>query len=144
MGWNQWALIKIANKSYEDTLKIKFPHTDQMWGWTFKDTQNTDTRNKLPTSDIEKQDIGPQSSFAYGQTGKQNEWAGMEATIELHTKNATGGLGERICVIYYSCPWSGSNVFRISDTSTQWNVTQWGADYNGNALGSITVEVRKL
>ena len=145
MGWKQWALIKIANKSHDETLKINFPHKEEMWGWTFKDTQDTKTRNPLSIGDIEKQAIGPNSSFSYGQTGKQSEWAGMSATIELYAKNATGGLGDRICVIFYSCPWGASgNVFRISDVASQWNVNQWGADYNGGALGSITVEVRKL
>lgn len=144
MGWSQWGLIRIANKSYEDTLKIYFSKRDSNWGWTFKDTQNTETRHPQSYDEIERQDIGPNSSFAYGHTGKQNEWAGMEGTIELWTKNATGGREEHICEIFYSCPFSGSNKFEIRRPASGWHVTNWGADYNGNALGSVTVEVRRL
>ena len=42
-----------------------------MWRWTIRrPTQDTHTRNPLPTADIKKQDIGPNTSYANGQTGQ--------------------------------------------------------------------------
>ncbi|KAI8663764.1 hypothetical protein NCS57_00978600 [Fusarium keratoplasticum] len=143
MGWNQWALLRFANKTYDDTLKLKFPNKGDHWGWPFEDTKDTSTRNQIEYSTIEEKDIEPQTTYAYGQTGKQNEWAGMEGTVDIYTKATAGTKEQKIARNYYSCPWSGSNKFSISGTASGWKVDQWGADYNGDALGSITIEVRR-
>ncbi|KAL8827958.1 MAG: hypothetical protein Q9170_006806 [Blastenia crenularia] len=144
MGWNQWGLIRFANKSFQHSLKLKFPDTNKHWGWPFDASGNVpaNTRTKISYSDTESKVIGPNSTYAFGQTGKQNEWAGMEGTVEAFLKTDTG-LGDKVCKVFYSCPWSGKNEFKISDFKEGWNVQQWGADYNGDALGSVTVEVRK-
>ena len=39
---------------------------------------------------------------------------------------------------------ASGNVFRISDVASQWKGTPWGAHFNGDALGSITVEATKM
>lgn len=143
MGWKQWALLRFSNKTFDDTLKLKFPDASKHWGWSFADTQDISTRTEISYSDIEGKDIGSQSSYAYGQTGKQSEWAGMEGTVDIYTKSSGGNIGQKIARIFYSCPWSGSNKFEILDTASGWLVTSWGADFNGDALGSVTIEVRK-
>lgn len=112
--------FQIREQDYDDTLRIKFPHAGDNWGWTFAATQDpVSTRNPLPIGDIENHDIGPNDSYTYGHTGKQNEWAGMSATIDLYTKDSNGGLVDKICSIYYSCPWSGSIEFTIRDVAGQ-------------------------
>ncbi|KAI3319477.1 hypothetical protein HD806DRAFT_525465 [Xylariaceae sp. AK1471] len=143
MGWKQWALLRFSNKTFDATLKLKFPDTGSHWGWPFADTQDTSTRNRIKYEDIEAKDIGPQTSYAYGQTGKQNEWAGMEGTVEIWTKKETGGLDQKVAKVFYSCPWGSANKFTITDVAQGWGVTNWGADFNGDALGSITMEIRK-
>ncbi|KAL2679112.1 hypothetical protein Neosp_009873 [[Neocosmospora] mangrovei] len=144
MGWNQWGLLRFVNKTYDDTLKLKFPNTGDHWGWPFADTQDSGTRNRISYDEIQDKDIEPQTSYAYGQTGKQNEWAGMEGTVDIYTKATAGIPGQKIARVFYSCPWSGSNQFTIRDQASGWNVTHWGADYNGNALGSITIELYRM
>ncbi len=69
----------------------------------------------------------------------------MEGTVEVYTKNdaVASGLGDKICKMAYSCPWSGKNKCDISDVNPGWDVQQWGADLNGDALGSVTVELKK-
>jgi hypothetical protein len=143
MGWNQWAFFCFNNKTNEDTLKLKFPEIRNHWGWPFADTKDTYIRTPIRYDEIEDKEIGPQTSYSYGQTAKQNEWAGMEGTVEIWTKNATGGLGEKVAKVYYSCPWSGSNKFSITDKASGWNIDSWGADYSGDALGSISIEVKR-
>ncbi|MCJ1451588.1 hypothetical protein MMC28_001928 [Mycoblastus sanguinarius] len=143
MGWNQWGLLRFANKSYQHSLKLKFPDTNKHWGWPFEANGNINTRNRIEYSDIEKTEILPNTTYAYGQTGKQNEWAGMEGTVDVHVKSEPSGLGEKVCKMFYSCPWSGKNQCDISEIKPGWNVQQWGADFNGDALGSVTVEIRK-
>ena len=142
MGWKQWGLFKFSNKTFDETLKLHFPNTNAHWGWPFEDNGNTVDRNRIEYSTISAKDIGPQTSYGYGQTGKQNEWAGMEGTVEVYTKSATG-LGDKICKVFYSCPWSGDNQFSVSDVKDGWKIDPWGADYNGDALGSVTIEIRK-
>ena len=142
MGWTQWALFKFSNKTYDYTLKLKFPDTSNHWGWTFEDNGNTSNRNAIEYSTIEAKDIGPQNSYSYGHTGKENEWAGMKGTVEVYTKNGTQ-LGDKICKVFYSCPWAGKNEFSVSDVKDGWKIESWGADFNGDALGSITMEIRK-
>ena len=101
-------------------------------------------RVKLTYDTIEKQAILPNSTYAYGHTGKQNEWAGMEGTVEAFVKQENGSIGEKVCRIFYSCPHSGTNQFYISDVNAGWKADPWGVDLNGDALGSITVELRKV
>lgn len=141
MGWTQWGKFQFSNKTHEDTLKLKFPNSGDSWGYPF--VADSGDRTKLAYSEIEDQKILPQTSYAYGQTGKQNEWAGMSATVEIYTMNSTGGLGEKVAKYYYSCPWSGNNSSTISNVASGWNLTQWGADMNGDSLGSVTIEIRR-
>lgn len=142
MGWSQWGLFKFVNKTYDHTLKLKFPDTAKHWGWPFEDNGNVNTRNRIQYSEIESKDITPQTSYSYGQTGKQNEWAGMEGTVQVHVKG-DNGPADKICKVFYNCPFSGNNDFRISEVKDGWKVDSWGADYNGNALGSVTIDIRK-
>ncbi|RMJ20042.1 hypothetical protein BHE90_000712 [Fusarium euwallaceae] len=143
MGWNQWALLRFTNKTFEDTLMLKFPNTGDHWGWPFADTEDTNNRIEIQYGDIERTEIKPQTSYSYGQTGKQNEWSGMSGTVEIYTKATEDSPEEKIARIYYSCPWSGSNEFTIMDVSPGWNVKPWGANFNSGALGSITTEIRR-
>lgn len=143
MGWKQWALLKFDNKTHTDKLRIHFADRGSNWGWTFKDEGNINTRNPISYDDIEAKRIEPQTAWSYGHTGKQNEWAGMEARIEIWTAAEKPGEDVRICSIFYSCPWGSGNSFSVSDIRSGWSVESWGADYNGDALGSITITVRK-
>ena len=143
MGWNQWALLRFANKSVAHTLKLKFPDTGKHWGYPF-DAGNMHDRYKLDYEKIENQEILPNTTYTYGHTGKQNEWAGMEGTVEAFVKQDGGSLGDKVCKIFYACPWSGKNQFYISDVKAGWKVDHWGSDVNGGALGSITVDLRKV
>lgn len=142
MGWNQWALLRFTNKTFEDTFKLHFPNSNDHWGWPFEDTRDTNTRTRIDYSTISDQEITPKKSYAYGQTGKQNEWAGMEGTVEIWVWSK-GSRTQKVASVRYECPWSGSNKFQVNDISSDFNVTHWGADYNGGALGSITIEISR-
>ncbi|KEQ92622.1 hypothetical protein AUEXF2481DRAFT_42720 [Aureobasidium subglaciale EXF-2481] len=144
MGWKQWALLRFCNKSFDDTLRLKFPNTSEHWGWPFEDTKDISTRNRIEYGTIEGKAIGPHEEFSYGQTGKQNEWAGMEGTVDVYVRTSTGDCGQKVAKIFYSCPWAGSNQFRITDVPADWHAQQWGADYNGDALGSICIEFKRI
>ena len=145
MGWKQWALIKTVNKTYTTSLRLSFPAKGDAWGYAYRDGDSD--RKKISWEDIESQEIKAQGSFAYGHTGKQNEWAGMSADLDIYTKNDDPTKDVKVASIYYSCPWSsvnGGNEFSVKWVKDQWKVDHWGADFSGDALGSVTVEVRQL
>lgn len=83
MGWANWVLFRFVNKTVDDTLKLKFPNTDDHWGYPFAGTKDTNTRNRIEYSDIQQVDIKPKGSYSYGQTGKPNTFAGMEGTVDI-------------------------------------------------------------
>ena len=143
MGWNQWGIFKFVNKTYDHTLKLSFPDAPVHWGYAFEDNGNLDDRNRIQYSSIESKDITPQNSYSYGHTGRENEWSGMEGTVQVHVKSDTG-LGDKICKVFYNCPFRGNNEFKIREVKDGWKVASWGADYSGSALGSITMEISKL
>ena len=142
MGWKQWALIKTANKTFTTPLRLSFPKRNDIWGYAYSDGDAD--RKRLAWDDIEKLDIKAQGSYAYGHTGKQNEWAGMCADLDIYTKNDDPTKDVKVASIFYSCPWGSANKFEVKWVQDQWKVDYWGADFSGDSLGSITVEVRKL
>ncbi|KAI8665366.1 hypothetical protein NCS56_00972300 [Fusarium sp. Ph1] len=145
MGWTNWVLFRFVNKTVDDTLKLKFPNTNDHWDYPFAGTKDTNTRGRIEYSDIQQVDIEPKGSYSYGQTGKPNTFAGMEGTVDIYTKAAAGREEEKIARIFYSCSrHSPKNKFTISDTAPGYQVTQWGADLWGDALGSIKIEVRRI
>ncbi|KAI1840838.1 hypothetical protein JX265_006922 [Neoarthrinium moseri] len=143
MGWDQWMLLRVSNKSSADTLKLKFPNAGDHWGYPFAGTGDLSDRIEISYAEIEDKDIAPHASYAYGHTGRENAPSGLEGTVDILEKGTGGGEAQRIAQISYNCPWDGSNTFVISDVSAGWDVKSSGEDFEGNALGSITIEVSR-
>ncbi|KAK3321790.1 hypothetical protein B0H66DRAFT_601271 [Apodospora peruviana] len=110
----------------------QFSDKANIWGYPFHDDR--DDRPRYPLEKIEAATISPQKNFYYGHTGKQNEWAGMSATIELWTA-VDNEQPARVCTIEYKCPWTGLNKFELRDRNPGFPGRIFGCGYSRRCAG---------
>ena len=139
MGWDQYVILKFFNYTTDYSMSFSFPDSDAHSGYPF-DASDLSKRTKIEYDSIRNKEIGPRGNWAYGQTGKQNEWAGPQGSITLWMKSEGSGW-QSIATVEYECPWSGSNSCNLEGIESDWVVTRSTISTSGN-LGWVNIMVR--
>ena len=126
MGYSQWLELKLDNKTSKPLYISDFyAHWGKLYASPDKNTEvNSNTWNG--------QTIAPGEARSFATCGRENASSGAEGDFNVSAGN------DRICQIYYSCPWSGSNQLNARYIKDKWFVVVPQISISGS-LGSVTI-----
>jgi len=95
-----------------------------------------DKDNEISADTVNKTVIGPSQKDGPYSCGREQSPSGTEGTIDLY--DAT----EKICTIYWNCPYAGLNKFEVRDKNSTYWVEHGNISPDGE-LGEVLVETGK-
>lgn len=105
---------------------------------------NNDTINPAPNKDDEIRPDGilipAKSSVVVGACGRENSPSGCEAAFDVAVKHS----GEVTRRIYWDCPYTGRNTFRLEHPNGNWVVDFDPIPGPDGPIGSVTVRFFKV
>ncbi|KAK7018024.1 Ostreolysin A6 [Paramarasmius palmivorus] len=134
-GYPQWVIIVIHNVG---NTGVRLKNLDVSWGKLHADGNKDKEVNK---DAYEEQVIGPDEKLQINACGRESSPSGTTGDFDLCDVDEDDRV---IRHFYWDCPWGGSkNTWTVSGSNSQWMVEHSGANLEGGALGTITVDVLK-
>ena len=110
-------------KAYDNELTIVAGNKDQEVG----------------TNTYEGQTIAPYEWLEFSSCGRSDASSGTEGNFDLVDPSASD---KQIRHFYWDCPWgSKTNTWSVSGSNSKFMIEHYGANIDGGALGTITVDV---
>ncbi|KAK7023384.1 Ostreolysin A6 [Paramarasmius palmivorus] len=131
----QWVIINIKNVG---TANVKIKNLDVSWG---KLHANDDKDKEVSKDVFEGRVITADETLRMNACGRKSSPSGTTGDFDLCDVDD----GDRVIRhFYWDCPWGSSkNTWTVSGSNSKWMVEYSGANLDGGALGTITVDVMK-
>lgn len=128
MAYGQWIQIILENKTGEN---LKTAATYLHWG---KFYEFPDKDKEVPTSDVNDKTIASNKTFKFAAVGRDGAASGTEGQVDIMQGN------ERIFQLYWSVPWSGSNVLNAKYVADKWYPVIPQISTSG-AIGTVNIKI---